>query len=64
MCGQTVPIRGGISLDMKKMNRILEINPSDVYCRVEPGVVDDDLNAALKTLWRLFYSTPHLPPAE
>ena len=48
MCGQTVPVEGGIILDMKRMNRILEINLEDVYCRVEPGVVDDDLNLALK----------------
>lgn len=58
MCGQTVPINGGISLDMKRMNRILEINPSDVYCRVEPGVVDDDLNAALKPHGVFYPPTP------
>jgi len=58
MCGQTVPINGGISLDMKKMNRILEINPCDVYCRVEPGVVDDDLNAALKPHGVFYPPTP------
>ena len=58
MCGQTVPIKGGISLDMKRMNRILEINPSDVYCRVEPGVVDDDLNAALKPYGVFYPPTP------
>jgi FAD/FMN-containing dehydrogenases len=54
MCGQTVAIQGGILLDMKNMNRILEINMPDVYCRVEPGVVDDDLNAALKP-YGVFY---------
>jgi len=48
MSGQAVPINGGIVLDMKKMNRIIEINLSDVYCRVEAGVIDDDLNRALK----------------
>ena len=58
MCGQTVPTQGGISLDMKAMNRILEINPSDVYCRVEPGVVDDDLNMALKPYGVFFPPTP------
>lgn len=47
MSGQTVPIYGGIVLDMRAMNCILEINIKDVYCRVEPGVVDDDLNKAL-----------------
>lgn len=58
MCGQTVPIYGGIILDMKKMNRILEINLEDVYCRVEPGVVDDDLNLALKQYGVFFPPTP------
>lgn len=48
MSGQAVPINGGIVLDLKKMNKILEINPADGYCRVEAGVIDDDLNRALK----------------
>ncbi len=58
MCGQTVPIEGGIVLDMKKMNHILEINLKDVYCRVEPGVVDDDLNLALKPYGVFYPPTP------
>ena len=58
MCGQTVPIQGGIILDMKGMNRILEINPADGYCRVEPGVVDDDLNRALKPYGVFYPPTP------
>ncbi len=58
MCGQTVPVQGGIILDMKGMNKILEINLEDVYCRVEPGVVDDDLNLALKKYGVFFPPTP------
>ncbi|CCK79298.1 MULTISPECIES: FAD-binding oxidoreductase [Desulfobacula] len=58
MCGQTVPIQGGIVLDMKGMNKILEINPQDVYCRVQPGVVDDDLNLALKPYGVFYPPTP------
>ncbi|RKX71084.1 2-hydroxy-acid oxidase [candidate division WOR-3 bacterium] len=57
MSGHTVPIDGGIILDMKRMNRILEIRPQDILCRVEAGVVDDDLNRALKP-FGFFY-----PPA-
>jgi glycolate oxidase len=57
MSGQAVPIDGGIVLDLKKMNRILEIRPEDMLCKVEAGVVDDDLNRALKP-YGLFY-----PPA-
>jgi glycolate oxidase len=58
MCGQTVPVQGGIILDMKGMNKILEINLKDVYCRVEPGVVDDDLNLALKKYGVFYPPTP------
>jgi glycolate oxidase len=58
MCGQVVPIQGGIILDMKGMNRILEINPQDGYCRVEPGVIDDDLNRALKPYGVFYPPTP------
>jgi len=58
MCGQAVPIQGGIILDMKGMNRIIEINLEDVYCRVEPGVVDDDLNLALKQYGVFYPPTP------
>jgi glycolate oxidase len=57
MSGQAVPIDGGIVLDLKLMNRIIEIRPEDMLCKVEPGVVDDDLNRALKS-YNLFY-----PPA-
>lgn len=58
MCGQVVPVLGGIILDMKGMNRILEINPQDGYCRVEPGVIDDDLNRALKPYGVFYPPTP------
>ena len=58
MSGQVVPVQGGIILDMKGMNRILEINPQDGYCRVEPGVVDDDLNKALKPYGVFYPPTP------
>jgi glycolate oxidase len=57
MSGQAVPIKGGIIMDLKLMNKILEINLEDTYVRVEPGVVDDDLNRALKP-YGMFY-----PPA-
>jgi glycolate oxidase len=55
--GHAVPIDGGIVMDLKRMNRIIDIRPEDMLCVVEPGVVDDDLNRALKP-YGLFY-----PPA-
>lgn len=54
MSGQAVPVKGGIVMDLKKMNKILDINLADCYCRVEAGVVDDDLNKALKP-YGVFY---------
>jgi len=54
--GHTVPIDGGIVLDMKRMNNIIEISSQDMLCKVEPGVVDDDLNRELKS-HGLFYTT-------
>lgn len=46
--GHTTPIAGGIVMDLKQMNRIIDIRPHDILCKVEPGVVDDELNRALK----------------
>ena len=55
--GHAVPIDGGIVLDLKRMNKILDIRPEDMLVKVQPGVVDDDLNRALQP-YGLFY-----PPA-
>ena len=48
LCGHTVPVAGGIVVDLQLMNSIREIRVDDLYCVVEPGVVYDDLNRALK----------------
>ena len=42
-------IGAGLVMDTSKyLNRILEINPDERWARVEPGVVLDELNAALR----------------
>ena len=46
--GNTIPLRGGISLDLGLMNEILEIRPEDFVARVEPGVTHGKLNERLK----------------
>lgn len=43
LSGGSVPMSGGISLVMTRMDRILEINTDDLYARVEPGVIVADL---------------------
>jgi glycolate oxidase len=42
MCSSS-PTRGGISLDIKPMNKILEINKDEMFVRVEPGVTFEGL---------------------
>lgn len=36
--GLAIPEKGGIVLEMKRMNRILEVNEADQYALLEPGV--------------------------
>lgn len=58
LCGQAVPIRGGILLDMTAMNAIKEIKIDDLYCIVEPGVIYGELNKHLEKHGFFFPPTP------
>ena len=46
IAGQVVG--SGIVVDIKKWNQILEVNKEEKWARVQPGVVRDELNIALK----------------
>ncbi len=53
----------GITVDLSRfMNTILEINAAEGWARVEPGVVKDQLNAALRPHGRFF--APELAPSN
>lgn len=45
--GEAVPIRGGIVLDLNRMDQILEISLEDRLVVVQPGVIYADLNNLL-----------------
>jgi glycolate oxidase len=45
--GLTIPLRGGIMLDLKRMNRIIEVSETDMYAVVEPGVTFGQIKAYL-----------------
>lgn len=45
--GQTLPVRGGIVLDMGGMDAIASIDPADLTATVRPGVLRSQLEAAL-----------------
>jgi D-lactate dehydrogenase (cytochrome) len=42
--GNPVPVRGGLVMDMTRMNRILAIRPEDLQADVQPGVLRKELN--------------------
>lgn len=46
--GNTWAVRGGISLDMSLMNRIVAVNAADLDCTVEAGVRRNQLNEYLR----------------
>jgi glycolate oxidase len=47
LSGACTPVKGGIVMDMKRMNRIVEIDRESMVAEVEPGVVLADFNRAL-----------------
>ena len=40
----TIPVYGGISLDLGRMDEIVEVRPDDFVARVQPGVTHEHLN--------------------
>ena len=63
LSGLTRPLKGGIVLDLKRMNRILEINDTSRYAVVEAGCAQGMLQAYLaKNHPGLKHSMPDAPP--
>ncbi|HMA66587.1 MAG TPA: FAD-binding oxidoreductase [Desulfosalsimonadaceae bacterium] len=63
LSGLVVPGRGGIVLDMKRMDRILGVDEKNRYALIEAGVSQGALKSYLqKHHPRLQHSTPEAPP--
>jgi FAD/FMN-containing dehydrogenase len=62
LTGLVIPLRGGIVIDMKRMNRIIEVNEKARYVIVEGGTSHGALKAYLdKHYPRLRHSMPDSP---
>jgi glycolate oxidase len=58
LSGGTIPFKGGIVLELSRMNRILEIDTANRRAVVEPGVVNLDLQNALAPLGYFYPPDP------
>jgi len=60
-CGGTLPIYGGVQLDLKRMDKILRIDHESMLVTVQAGVVGIDLEEAVNELG---YITGHTPTSD
>ena len=56
--GNALPVHGGVSLDLSRMNRIVAVNTEDFDCTVEAGVRREELNAHLRDTGLFFPIDP------
>ncbi len=56
--GHTQPVRGGISLDFARMNRLVQVNLGDMDVVVQPGITREELNRELRATGLFFPVDP------
>jgi D-lactate dehydrogenase (cytochrome) len=56
--GHIAALRGGISIDLSGLDRVIEVNAEDLDCRVEAGMTRKTLNAELRDTGLFFPIDP------
>ena len=54
LSGGALPTSGGVALDLRRMNRILEVDRENLYATVEPGVITQAIQERVESVG-LFY---------
>jgi glycolate oxidase len=58
LSGGALPVRGGIVLSMKKLNRIIEVDQDNFMAVVEPGVITQEFQEAVEETGLFFPPDP------
>ncbi|MEM3569468.1 MAG: FAD-binding oxidoreductase [Candidatus Jordarchaeales archaeon] len=58
VCGGTIPVYGGIIVDLKKMDKIVRVDHKSLLVTVQPGILGEILERELN---RMGYTFPHYP---
>ncbi|ARJ68328.1 FAD-binding oxidoreductase [Paracoccus contaminans] len=56
--GHALAVRGGLVLDMMRMDKVLDIRPEDMLAVVQPGVTRETLNTELRATGLMFPVDP------
>lgn len=56
--GHALALRGGITVDFARMDRVLEVRPEDMLARVQPGITREALNTDLRATGLFFPVDP------
>lgn len=56
--GHALPLRGGVTVDFVRMDRVLDLHPEDMTVRVQPGITRERLNEELRATGLFFPVDP------
>ena len=58
LSGGTIPVKGGVVIEMIRMNRILEVDPTNLRARVQPGMFNLEFGNALAPMGYQYLPDP------